>query len=146
MIICRACRVTTEQGAVRLNGQNLNNCPLSTVLVHWMVIISGVAVLARCAGCVDGPCCRDHLTAVCFIAHWHPATHQSERPWRQGREPPLKFRQTPWNGSRRQGILTVNHGGIWTVTFTRVYCCLFIYIYIYINRAYITTLAVAEAV
>ena len=27
--------------------------------------------------------CRGHLTTVCFIAHWHPATCQSERPWWQ---------------------------------------------------------------
>jgi hypothetical protein len=29
------------------------------------------------------PRCRGHLTAVCFIVHWHPATCHSERPWWQ---------------------------------------------------------------
>lgn len=116
---------------------------LSTVhsLVHWMVIISGVAAPSRCAAYVDG---------LAVVATWLlSALSRTDTPLLvrvnapdDRQEPPLKFWQTPWNGSRRLDILTVYRGGIRTVTFTLAYC----YVYSWINTAYLTTLAVAETV
>ena len=129
----------TKGGSIRL----LELKQLSTVhsLVHWMVIISGVAAPAMCVACGDG---------LAVVATWllsalsHTDTPPLVRVNAPGdrQEPPLKFGRTPQNGCRRLGILTVHRRGIWTVTFTLAYCS----VYSWINTAYLTALTVAETV
>ena len=78
----------------------VRDCPLSIVC-----FTNGHCIWRGCPWQVRGLCWWPLLS-------WPPDTVQPVRvnaPWRQRQEPPLKFGQTPRNGSRRQGIMTVNH-------------------------------------